>query len=724
VIVRAARHVAEATAAPPGRREFRREIQALRGLAVAGVVLFHLWPAALPGGFVGVDVFFVISGFLITQQLVDEAAVTGRISLTRFWARRIRRILPAAFTVLLACVAGVLLLLPRVTWLDNLADIRAAAAYAENWQLAARAVDYLAAESNPSLVQHYWSLSVEEQFYLAWPLLILLAIAVARRLPGRSPRAWPVAVLSVAGLASFVLSVTWTSSDPSTAFFATPTRAWEFALGGLAGALITSTATPRTDTIRRLTSFAGLLLVLVAMVRITADDPFPGVIALVPAAGATLVVAAEVPTHSAGFLARLAGSRPVQWVGDASYSIYLWHWPLVVAAPWVLHRQLSTSDRLAVLAASLVLAALTKRLVEDPVHTGTWWRSRAWRTYALPVAGVTVLLITSSTISARVTVAETKAAAAAREDAVRQTQALVADPPKSTRASRGQRPRSCYGAAAMDPANKCSHPYARPRNVDTAFAATDGNTDACLQKYDAAAPAICTLGRTRNPSRTVAIVGNSHAWRLVPALTLYGEQHGWRILVATRINCLGLMTTSVAAAGASQNCLSWSAAVQRRLLSMPHLDAVVFPSYSYTDKFTVGQHATQRQIRERRDQVLSLWSAFAAHGSRVVVTDDVPGMRPTSDPECIARSNDDDPCTVDRQSVVLANPVVDLARSYPRLATHVPLTQYFCDAKRCHALIGGVVVYFDSHHLTTTYSRSLARYLGDAISAAMPPRRR
>src|SRR5947209_3787492 len=162
------------------RKAFRPEVQALRAFAVSAVVAFHLWPWALPGGFVGVDVFFVISGFLITGQLTEELAQAGRVRLATFWARRVRRILPAALTVLAASLGLLLLLMPQVTWAENLTEIRAAAAYVENWVLGAHAVDYLAAANSPSLVQHYWSLSVEEQFYLAWPLLLIAAAGSAR----------------------------------------------------------------------------------------------------------------------------------------------------------------------------------------------------------------------------------------------------------------------------------------------------------------------------------------------------------------------------------------------------------------------------------------------------------------------------------------------------------------------------------------------------------------
>jgi peptidoglycan/LPS O-acetylase OafA/YrhL len=707
-----ARHVVAASA-PAARRAFRPDIQALRAVAVAGVVVFHLWPAALPGGFVGVDVFFVVSGFLITQQHADEADATGRISLTRFWARRIRRILPAALVVLAATTAAVVLLVPRVAWRDNLPDVRAAALYVENWQLAGRAVDYLAAEADPSLVQHYWSLSVEEQFYLAWPLLVLLAVVLSRRMPALSQRAWPVAVLTAAGLSSFVLSVLWTAADAPTAFFATPTRAWEFAAGGLA-ALLAPEPAAGGGKVRAALGGIGLVVVLAAMGLIHGDQPFPGVIALVPVLGATLVVAAGLSQRWAG---RPAGLAPVQWVGDRSYAIYLWHWPLLVALPWVVHRDPTGLDLVAVLVVTLALSALTKVAIEDPVRTRRMWRSRIWLTYAIPVVGISALIAATTVVTDRGRADQARAVAAERAEAQRETQALVAAPEATSKhGTPAPRPRSCFGAAAMDPANRCANPFARPPSLDPAVAATDGATDPCLQKYDAASPTYCTLGRSSHPVRTVAVVGNSHAWRLLPALELYADRHGWRIIVAERINCLGLVTS--ADQGPSRNCLTWSAAVQRRLLALPHLDAVIFPGYSFSDEFTVGHDPTAADVRSRDDQVLRLWSAFASRGTQVIVTQDVPGMRPTNDPQCIARSRvAADPCAVDRASVLPRNPVADLARANPRLARYIPLEQYFCDARRCHGLIGGVVVYFDSHHLTTTYSRSLAVYLGDAVAA-------
>jgi peptidoglycan/LPS O-acetylase OafA/YrhL len=718
------------------RAGFRQDIQALRAVAVAGVVLYHLWPRAVRGGFVGVDVFFVISGFLITRQLTAELSRSGRISLSRFWARRIRRLLPAAFLVLAASLAILFGLMPRVTWQNNVFEIRAAAAYFENWLLAVHAVDYLAAENSPTLVQHYWSLSVEEQFYLAWPLLLLLAAFVGRR-AGRHRRTVLVALLGAAGVVSFVASLRLTAHQPPFAFFGTPARGWQFAAGGLA-ALLTdgraAAATPTAARVRRAAAWCGLALIGYALFEITAADPFPGVVALLPVAGAVLVLAADAPGSGWSPL-RLAGIAPVQWIGDISYSLYLWHWPLIIAAPWVLHAEPRWPAKLVILAGSVVLAALTKRFVEDPVRTGARWRAHRWPAYGFALSTMLALVLVSSLSYVHVqhlnTVALEQARAATRA-AARAEEAPQPQPalPSSGSGQRRHRshsaalpvrlPRSCFGAAAMLPQNRCAHPFARPATLDTAFAANDGRGYQCLQDRGVPTPQFCTFGDTTSPTRTVAIVGNSHARRLAPALDVYGKQHGWKIVLAAEIDCMGLISTPVGSLQAGDGCLSWSGRVQQRLLAMPQLDAVIFASHVDARLYLVGANPSPRDLDVARGRVLATWARFQRRGVRVIVTQDVPGMRPQQDPECIAMSSAHyDPCAVSRSSVVRSNFMTELAQQNPDLATYVPLDQYFCDATKCHGLIGGVVVYFDDHHLTATYSRSLAVYFGAQLDAVL-----
>src|SRR5205823_5145805 len=242
--------------------------------------------------------------------------------------------------------------------------------------------------------------------------------------------------------------------------------------------------------------------------------------------GAALVPTAVVASPNGQSIGPF-GHPTIQWPGDNSYSIYLWHWPLIIVAPWAIRAQERWPQKLVVLALSLVLAALTKRLVEDPIRRGRIWRLRRWPAYSLGVVGVATLALVTSNMSVSVRHAEARTNAMAQRRAQAATQSLVAS-----------HRRSCFGAAAMVPFNDCARPFARPPHLDTAFAAEDGRlaTYQCLAPLDASTAQLCSFGRTSHPKRTIAVVGNSHARRLIPALALYGERHGWRIVLAAHIN--------------------------------------------------------------------------------------------------------------------------------------------------------------------------------------------
>lgn len=329
------------------RTRFRTDIQALRALAIAVVVLNHLWPTRLTGGYVGVDVFFVISGYLITAHLLGELARTGSIRLGRFYARRIRRLLPAALFVLAVSAVLVAIFLPYPRWLRNAAEIAASAAYVENWALAALSVDYSAANAAASVAQHYWSLSVEEQFYILWPLLILAAALGARAFlrSVNAGRTLVIFVSLVAG-ASLAASVLFTAAAPSAAYFATFTRAWEFGVGALIA------LAPATWRLRRrianVLAIAGFIAILWSAFVYDDSTAFPGSAALIPVLGTAAIIAAGTRNddlwHSA-----ITARRPIQWLGNVSYSLYLWHWPLIVLAPFALRTESSFGMRVGVL---------------------------------------------------------------------------------------------------------------------------------------------------------------------------------------------------------------------------------------------------------------------------------------------------------------------------------------------------------------------------------------
>ncbi|WP_237769839.1 acyltransferase, partial [Kytococcus sp. HMSC28H12] len=302
-----------ASSVPGGHRptSFRPDVEGLRAIAVLSVLAYHAGLPVITGGFAGVDIFFVLSGFLITGQLLKEVDRTGTVDLPAFYGRRFKRLLPAATMVLLFTAIGTWLLLPLTRFKDVAWDIGASAVYLINWRLANQSVDYLAEDTEPSPLQHFWSLAVEEQFYVVWPLVLLVVGLVVRR--ARTPLA-PTATLGLLAIAvpSLVWSVVHTASSPATAYFVTTTRLWELAVGGLVacGAAVW----PRLD--RRLGAAlvaVGLLMLGVAFLVITSRTPWPGSAALLPTIGTALALVGGYTAR--GPLQAALGSAPMLWVG-------------------------------------------------------------------------------------------------------------------------------------------------------------------------------------------------------------------------------------------------------------------------------------------------------------------------------------------------------------------------------------------------------------------------
>ncbi len=374
----------------PGKRGpggFRPDVQAMRALAVSVTIVNHLWPGSpLTGGYVGVDIFFVISGFLISSQLIREIDGTGRLQLARFYARRVRRLLPAAFLVLVFVATAAYLFVPRPQWSAYGREITASALYWQNWLVATKPGD-------PTLftaVQHYWSLSVEEQFYLCWPLLLLVLFKISPKIRFTG--------IAVVGLASLAFSVYLTGANQYMAYLITPVRVWELALGSVVAMAGTKLELPRIAA--NLVSLTGVAAMVFAVMVFGAHSEFPGVLALVPAVGAALVIVGGTSPHRQ-WHTPVTSSAPVQLVGNLSYSLYLWHWPLIVLVPYAFPGAaaggtLSTPVGLAIVAASLALAYLSKRLVEDPIRFWPPLVRNPRLTFIGMVAGIVVVCAVAS----------------------------------------------------------------------------------------------------------------------------------------------------------------------------------------------------------------------------------------------------------------------------------------------------------------------------------------
>lgn len=689
---------------PSGR--VRPEIQALRAVAVGIVVIYHFWPQRLPGGYVGVDVFFVISGYLIIGALLREVEATGRVRLVDFWARRARRLIPASVTTLLAVTVAVVLWVPQVYWIQYIRETGAAAVYVLNWLLAANSVDYLASQNAPSPVQHFWSLSVEEQFYIAWPILIVLVALIVRRRVSRSRALVVVLVLVV--VASAAYSVIATDQNQASAYFFTTTRAWEFAIGGLLAAF----SGPLIRISRRiapLLAWAGLAMIAVAAFRFSSATLFPGYRAWLPVVGALLVIVAGLPAPrwSPSLLYRL---RPVQWAGDISYSLYLWHWPLLVIVPIALHRDIGTVTKLILVVVALALAWGSKVLIEDPVRSSASIRRRGPWFATVATVVVTGLILSGSlgwTSSLQAQAAE------ARQQALK---SIAAD---------GS---SCVGAAAFGSGRTaCPRPFAVTALTDPLTAATDIGrgvqvSDKCKQDGESAVVVTCRLGVTDRPVHHVALIGDSHAGVLLEPLQIYANKHDWQVTTYLKTWCAGTGVPQVAApdnldASGVRSCAEWGATALDRIAADHSIDTVIFSNftrhYDMTDVAGLGRPVTSADF-------VAAWSKLTAAGKKVIVIRDTPDAGSTLVPQCVAQAMSQyDPCATPRDVAVTAeDPEWSAAQTTPGV-TGIDLTNDFCDASLCHSVIGGLIVYFDYHHLTATFARTLAPYLGADIAAAI-----
>jgi peptidoglycan/LPS O-acetylase OafA/YrhL len=690
---------------------FRTDIQALRALAVSLVLLYHLWPNRLTGGFAGVDVFFVISGFLITSHLLTHPPRRPR-DLAGFWARRIRRLLPASLLVLAVTLVATRLIAPPTQWGATAWEVVASALSVQNWRLAASSVDYLAAENAATPVQHYWSLSVEEQYYLVWPVLVLLLGLLAAR------RGWRLATTVLVGVsavvaASLTYSVLATTSEPASAYFVTPTRVWELGVGGLLAAAVVRAGSlddGRTDPwrapawFRSAMAWTGLAAVALTALTYTGSTPFPGWRALLPVLGTAAVIAAHSVDGPAS-PAPLMRLRPVQWLGGISYSVYLWHWPMVVLLPYLSGGSLGRLDKALILAATLLLASLTKRYVEDTLRRPAPGSSLA-RPFRWAAAGLACVAVLGAA-----QVGEVERRQAADDRAL--SRAVAADDP-------------CFGAAALAAGESTCPPSRSGRVLPSPDAAprdkSDAYTDDCWVHAPFRGMKTCTFGDP-HASRSVALVGNSHAGHWLPALQQVARAQHLKITTFMASECTVSATPVQWDAEAKQSgCTDWARRVVRET-SGDRFDLVVTSERNGHPAVGRSLSASQDAWQRGYAQMLTAW---ADAGTRVLVVHDTPFASTSflSPPACVAEHADDlTACSGPRERWVPRDPLFAAARELdrPQIRT-VDLNDRICSADRCSAVVGGVLVYFDGSHLTATFSRTLAPYLAGPVREALSAR--
>jgi peptidoglycan/LPS O-acetylase OafA/YrhL len=684
----------------PSRASIRPEIQALRALAVVAVVVYHYWPGVLRGGFVGVDVFFVISGFLITGHLRRSAGRPLGSSILSFWARRARRLLPASLLVLVVTALAVFAVVPKSLWQQFFAELAASALYVQNWLLASNAVDYLAANNTASPAQHYWSLSVEEQFYLVWPVLVLGTLAAVARTRSLAARTSLVTVLGAVALASLGYGIILTSSVPSLAYFATTTRVWEFAAGGILAILVP--VTPRAMVgARTAVSWLGLALIVGSAVTFTGATPFPGVAALAPVVGTLAVLWAGSPVAALS-PSRLFALRPVQYLGDISYSLYLWHFSLLIVAGYALATSSGLVFKGSLLVGTVILAALTKRFVEDPVRNASFLvAARSRRTFTLVAAGMAVVVAVAGLGWETVQLASE---ASAREAAAKALHATA-----------------CFGAAARStPRPRCAAstpvsqvvPQPDVASLDRPIVYKDG----CHVNERDPQMRACVFGKANSKFR-VALIGDSHAAEWFPALVALSNQNGWQLTTYLKSSCPfgeGARVTSSVDPSITSSCADWNSQVVSALASAKPFRLVVTTDYENNAQFIDSRGAITSAAAVSAYR--AAWKPLVARGARVAVIDDTPHPGSAGAACFTSHLNSPQACDLTPSATMDASNYLSAASAHLPGSFAINLNDYFCSRTSCPAVIGGVFVYRDDSHMTATFARTLAPVLLEALT--------
>ncbi len=651
----------------PASLPYRPHIDGLRAIAVAAVVLYHAGMPGFSGGFVGVDVFFVISGYLITGLLLREVEATGDISLRNFAARRIRRLAPAMFVVL-ACtlVAGMFVLSPINGEQQALAkSMIATVALSANVYFWLN-TGYFQPSGDTQPLLHTWSLSVEEQFYLVWPWLILGAAMLATRLrctPSRTS-AW---MLGTVFVVSFAACVAVTSKVPAMAFYLTPLRAWEFAAGGAVVFLLRAPL-PNPLALGAM-ALIGLAGVLGSIRFLDPAQPFPGWIALLPvAASALLIYGCEA--RASGIAARLLSLRVMVLGGLISYSLYLWHWPLLTLVRVASLEELGLKAALALCALSVVLAWLTYRFVEDPIRRGGYALMATTRRSITVGASMAIVLVVASGSVGRA--ARSMGAARALDDP--RLAALTAPP--------------AFGMDCMQ-----DQPYvslsSRPN---------------CVQP--------------RNPA--VVVWGDSHAQHLAAGLSLVAKQNPMAMLTRTMAGCSPHLLPQQRAEPeppGTAGCRRFNADVVEELreLRTSGLRAVVIAArWGYYAKLP----ADWLQFGSDLQQAVNTAQGI---GLRVILVGPVPAQ-PHDVVPCLVRHARED-CTVSRSDAETTNAsAVAMLKGIADEAQAVwivePMT-VLCDRSACSPQPDTELLYFDEHHLNVNGSEKLAPLFAPALAWAV-----
>jgi peptidoglycan/LPS O-acetylase OafA/YrhL len=665
---------------------FRPDVEGLRAIAVVLVLLDHAGLAALSGGYVGVDVFFVLSGFLITGLLLKEHERDGRVSLTRFYARRARRLLPAGSLVLIATVLASYQYLGESRANRVAEDARWSALFASNVRFIQQGTDYLDAQLPPSPLQHFWSLAVEEQFYAVWPALIILLAALAKSIPLRLKLG---VVLTAIIAASLLWSMRQTTVNGTAAYFSPLPRACELGAGALlavvAGRLL---YVPRFLGI--VMSWGGVAIIIVTAFVFDAATQFPGKAVAIPVIGTVLAVGGGTIAPGGG-AETILKVFPFQWIGRLSYSLYLWHWPLLVIAAGRAGRELTLGQNLLLCVVALVLAAATFQLLEDPVRDSTFLKRQS---PFVSVALGAVLVVLSFGVADRM---------GASHAVSEKTQDYVAGSMEFPTTDQVIR-------AVAEGVNVKTWPEQPARIRNPAY-----SKECDVTRKDTTS-SVCAHGDP-NATRTVVVYGDSHAAMWIPSLDAIGKQEHWRVVQLTKPACPvpDFPVYSGALRREYTECEQYRTFALAQIEQI-HPDVVILSSAVKDVTLAIDGKSRREGVDEAWETGLaSTIDRIKPHTGRIVVIGDMaypaePGI------DCLTAHPGDVPAcnTPLDEAVYRDHNAMERRVATEHGAEYVDVIPWLCTDSVCPAVVGGLATHRDAYHVAENYAVWLSQALGTA----------
>ncbi|WP_041056623.1 acyltransferase family protein [Jeotgalibacillus campisalis] len=649
-------------------KKFRPELEGVRAVAALLVAVYHIWLGSVSGG---VDVFFIVSGYLITTSLLSRMMREGKINIGEYLLGLGRRLFPIAFTVLLVTTVVSIVILPQARWIQTIPEIFSSAFYYQNWQLATSAVDYLAQNNAASPFQHFWALSIQGQFYITWPLVIIAVYFIARKVLKTPVRKTLLAVLAILFTASISYSIYITAENQPWAYFDTFARAWEFSLGGMLALLIPYLKFK--PSISFFLGWLGLAIIALTGILLPVSTVFPGYAALLPTGGVILVIIAA-ETGSRFGVEKLLGSKPFLYFGSISYGFYLWHWPMLVFYYAYFGRETVTNlAGVLIILSTFLLSILSIRLLESPVRKINIKESKG-KLSAILAAFMLPVIITGISWSMYVNYFQ------AEEEL----------------------PAEDYPGARMISNNVPAAPDLEP--LPAAVNAkgdlpTFYDDEGCYTTRKDNAVSKCSYGETEDPEYVLALVGGSHSGHWFPPLEEIAENLNLQLDVYNKDACR--FSQDDFGGFLSESCMEWNDKVMEPLLEDP--PDMLITTANVNKQSTVPQGYIDK------------WKKFEGV-SKVFAIRDNPRM--TEDPpSCVEETPED--CSVKRAEALSATPPWDNTENIPDNAIFADLSDYFCDEEVCSPVIGNVLVYRDYHHLTATYAETLTPALEEHIIKAI-----